>query len=253
MPDISTDLLADARKGKRDAVIEILALHYPIIWRMAAGLTGREDVGRGVVRHIMQRSTRALRGWKDDGAPTRWFHHHTLLTTRRTLKHPPDLTNDTLLRAADPRAGPTAADSKPDTGYVAFVRALRSLPMQQREAFILHHGEKLQVRDVAVAMDCSTTAAVNHLHVANDTLKMIAPADFDAHVMRMSKSYDALAPYEDLALPNTRRQVRRMIMPWLVGRVIKTALSIAVLVFAVWWTWWVWRIVRHSIEVSAGE
>src|SRR4051794_41165259 len=152
MEQVTSELVEGARKGRRDDVVELLALHYPVVWRMASGLTGRGDVGRGVVRFVMQRSLRATSHWAEDGAPTRWFHHHTLLTTRRTLKHSPTVANDTLLD------GETA-----DTGYVAFIRSLRTLPMQQREAFILTYGEKLDLRALAVAMDCSVTAATNHL------------------------------------------------------------------------------------------
>ena len=96
--EIPAELVVDARKGKTDAIVELLAMHYPVVWRIATGLTGRLDVGRGVARYIMQRSLRALDKWTEAGASTRWFHHHTLLTTRRAQKHEPDLSNDTFLR-----------------------------------------------------------------------------------------------------------------------------------------------------------
>ncbi len=80
------DLLTDARKYKRRAVEQLLAQHYPAAWRMAVGLTGREDVARGVVRFLYSRALRVLPNWKIDSAPENWFLHHTVLTARRTQK-----------------------------------------------------------------------------------------------------------------------------------------------------------------------
>ncbi|HEY7091177.1 MAG TPA: sigma factor-like helix-turn-helix DNA-binding protein [Tepidisphaeraceae bacterium] len=236
-PVLDSDLVAAARKGKRDAVVEVLAMHYPVVWRMATGLTGRADVGRGVTKFVMQRSLRVLSSWKDDAAPTRWFHHHTLLTTRRTTKHQPDTTNDTFLKG-----------TAPDVAYTAFIRAVRTLPMQQREAFILTHGEKLDIRSLAVAMDCSVTAAANHLREAVDRLRVLAPAQYDAHVLRMNKAYEQLGPDEELALKNVRGRVRGIVIPWVIGRAIRFIFSLILLAATIWAAWWVWRIVEHSLQ-----
>ena len=50
--------------------------------------------------------------------------------------------------------------------YAGFIRALRTLPVQQAEAFILHHGEHLNERLLGVAMDLSTGAAGSHRGVS---------------------------------------------------------------------------------------
>src|SRR5262245_18497037 len=197
MQAISDDLVAAARKGKRDAVVELLAVHYPMVWRMATGLTGRADVGRGTSKYVMQRSLKVLHNWKEETAPTRWLWNHTVLTTRRTQKHQPDLNNDIFLR-----------ESKTDAAYLAFVRGLRGLPMQQREAFILTNCEKLEIRALAVAMDCSTAAAANHLHVATDQLIQLCTREFDRHLHTMTRAYRTLTPEEELSLKDIRRNVR---------------------------------------------
>jgi DNA-directed RNA polymerase specialized sigma24 family protein len=231
------DLVAAARKGKRDAVVELLALHYPMVWRMTTGLTGRADVGRGAAKFVMQRSLKVLHNWKDETAPTRWFLHHTVLTTRRTQKHQPDLNNDIFLRGMHS-----------DAPYLAFVRGLRGLPMQQREAFIVTNCEKLDIRSLAVAMDCSTAAAANHLQVATDQLIQLCTSEFDRHLHTMARTYRTLTPEEELSLKDIRRNVRRMILPWIIGNAIKFVLSIALLVGMVWGSWWLWRVVKHSMD-----
>jgi DNA-directed RNA polymerase specialized sigma24 family protein len=237
MNEVTPELLAAARKGKREAVVELLAMHYGVVWRMATGLTGRDDVGRGVVKYIMQRSLRAVSSWKDEGAPTRWFHHHTVLTTRRAAKHRPETVNDTFIK-----------QSAGDVQYAAFVRALRALPMQQREALILSAGEKLAIRQLAVAMDCSVLAAENHLREAMQRLQALSMEKYDAHVARMASAYARLAPDEELALANIRKRVRRLVLPWFVKRVLLGIVALFLLIASAWGGYWVWRVVAHSLE-----
>jgi DNA-directed RNA polymerase specialized sigma24 family protein len=233
--ELSDDLVRAARKRKRDAVVAVLAMHYPIVWRMAAGISGRSDVARGVVSHVMKRSLNNLRSWKDQTAPTRWFAHHTLLTIRRAAKHQPSVTEDTLL-------------SKDDVPHVAFLRALRTLPMQQREAFILSAGEKIDQRAIAVAMDCSTTAADNHLREAMYRLRQIAGERYEEYVIELRNTYQKLAPDDDLALPAMRARVQRFVLPWQIMRIVKFVLSVVLLVIAIYAGWWAWQIVQHSMH-----
>lgn len=237
MTDLTSDLLEAARLGRRSAVVELLALYYPIVWRMSVGLTGRADVGRGVTKFLMQRSLRVLSKWQDEGAPTRWFHHHTLLTTRRTAKHPPETTTDTLVGGH--------AD---DAAYVAFIRAVRGLSMQQREAFILNHGEKLDVREVAVAMDCSVLAAGNHLREATERLRQLNAKDLDLHTIRMGKIYRTLGPNEELAITDIRSRVKSHYLPKTLWRVCRVTLAVALFLGGVWAAYRIWEIVRHSME-----
>lgn len=237
MEEVTSELVAAARKGKRDALIELLAIHYPVVWRMATGLTGRADVGAGVAKFVMQRSLRVASNWKEEGAPTRWFHHHTVLTTRRTHKHPPDSSSDTFLRSG-----------KDDAPYVAFIRALRLLPAQQREAFILSFGEKFGSRQLAIAMDCSIVAAENHLREASERLRELAAGQFQRHVAQMVSAYQNLGPDQELVLKDVRRRVSKWVLPWYIGRIIKTILSLVVFAAALIGAYWIWQIVRHSLQ-----
>jgi DNA-directed RNA polymerase specialized sigma24 family protein len=203
-------LLAKARKYNRAAVEAIFAENYAMASRIALGLSGRADVGMGVVRFVVKQAMRAVPAWKDDGAPERWFLHHTILTVRRAAKHQPNQKNDTLIadfKTASPE-------------YLAFIRALRSLPMQQREAFILHHGERLKERFSAVAMDCSVIAASNHLNAAHNELRPIAGENFEAFIKRLNQTYQTLAPGEAMAVPKIRRAIVRYVWPRRIARVI---------------------------------
>ncbi|HWP40420.1 MAG TPA: RNA polymerase sigma factor [Tepidisphaeraceae bacterium] len=241
MQEPSSELVSAASRGKRHAVIQVLAIHYPMVYRIAAGLTGRRDVAQGVVRFVLQQSLRALHLWTDPAAPTRWFYHHTILTIRRAHKHQPDATSDTLL------GEPGEPQDQPDPAYLAFVRALRSLPQQQREAFILRHGEKLEIRQIAIAMDCSTLAAANHLQQAEQHLVALAADRYHPHVLRMHRTYQSLHPAEELTIRDVRRRIRRLLLPWGLKRVLGSIVTLLLLAAALWGAWWVWKIVQHSL------
>jgi len=227
---VDEHLLDQARRFNRPAIEAIFAENYPAVARIAMGLTGRVDVGMGVVRFVIKRALHTLPNWKDEDAPQRWFLHHTILTTRRTAKHQPDTSNDTLI--ADPR------DASPE--YVAFVRALRSLPMQQREAFLLHHGERLNERWSAVAMDCSVIAESNHLNAANAELRTIAGDKFAAFVDEMTRIYRSLAPEEQMMIPKLRGTIARHVWPRRIARMVGWLLMLGFLAAMGYGAWKIW-------------
>src|SRR5687768_5070472 len=155
---ITDETLADARDLNPSALRDLLTSCYVPARRVAHALSGDDRIARVVAELLVRRSLRMLPKWHDPSSPENWFYHHALLTTRGTNTPPPD-------PHADPLVALGPAD---DPAYVAFVRALRLLPPQQREAFILHHGERLNARLLGVAMDCSTGAADVHLRAAGD-------------------------------------------------------------------------------------
>ena len=104
--------------------------------------------------------------------------------------------------------------------YVAFILALRSLPIQQREAFILHHGEGLKERWMGVAMDCSVIAAANHLNAAKAALRPIAGTNFGTFANDLGRVYRARSPSETMMVPKLRATIARHIWPRRIMRTI---------------------------------
>lgn len=217
----------------RASVETLLAELYPSVHRLAHALSGREDVARGVIRFVMTRAVRHLPGWTNLDAAERWVSHHTLLTVRRASQHQPRPAEDLLVRFA-----PSS-----DAGYIAFIKALRGLPMQQREAFILHHGEHLIDRSMGIAMDCSTKAAEAHLQAAEAALKPIAGTEFDACRHRLAQACAAIAPKEEIILPSIRSMVAKALWPRRIRRAIALILLIAFIALA----YWAWRHFGHLL------
>lgn len=212
-----------------NAVERLLTEEYPVVHRMAHALTGRADLGDSVTRLILKRGL-ALASRSVQSAPPRWFEHHTVLTTRRAANYQPDLRIETLLTPAD----------EGQTQYVAFIRAIRGLPFQQREAFILHHAGEFDYRRLATAMDCSTEAAANHLRAAEQSIRQLAGGQFDEFVTKMATAYRNLLPDEHLYLPAMQNRVRRYL--W-VRRLVRMAgwlaglVSLALICYAGWWVY----------------
>lgn len=180
---------------------QLLAAVCPQVTRMALGLAGRDDVARGVVRFIMSRSLRVMGGWRDAADALRWLHHHTILTIRRAAQHAPDARRETL---ADPSA---------PAGYIAFVRAMRALPSQQREALLLARCEKWDLRTTSIAMDCSTQATEGHLRAAEHTLQALAGEAYPTQLGEMARRYASLTPQDEQYLPDVRAYIRRSLWP----------------------------------------
>jgi len=226
--EIAPEVFAKARKLNRPAVEALFAGVFPSVVRMARGLCGREDVAEGVVRFVMVRAAAILPKWRDATAAERWFLHHTVLTARRAVSHEPTAKGDLL------------ATGSADARYLAFVRALRQLPFQQREAVTLHYGEKFNPRYLAVAMDCSTGAAQTHLDAGVTALRMVAGNDFQALIDHAAAAYNHLGPAPDAVMPSVGRWVRKGLRPHRLRRLARRAV-IVLLLLGLAFAAWKWR------------
>ncbi len=209
------DTLRRAKRFDRSAIESLLAEYYPLVTRLTLALTGRQDTGTGIINYLMRLSLQQMSKWEHADDATRWFTHHTILSVRRAA-HKPEVKYDTL-------RGPN-----PQPKYTAFLRALRELPQQQIEALALHDCEGLELRATAVAMDCSTTAAGTHLQAARQALQLIAGEDYPALAVALRRTYEGLAPPEELRLPSIRKHVRRHLWPKRVRRIIILLLLVAI-------------------------
>jgi DNA-directed RNA polymerase specialized sigma24 family protein len=224
--------LPRARKLQRPAVELVLRAHYPRVCRVAYALCGDDDAARSAVKIVMNQSLRALPNWRNEAQAGNWFLHHTILKSRDLAPAPHDMHQDSLLRSL----------IRPSPEYLAFLRAFRHLPPQQREAFVLFRGERLEQRQAAVAMDCSTAAAANHLAAANKALAEIAVDTFEARADALMQVYASLTPPDDLIVGDVgaiaRRLGRRKFL-----RFIERMLALAILAAIAWVVWRISRMV----------
>jgi DNA-directed RNA polymerase specialized sigma24 family protein len=238
MPTSTPQLIAAAKKLRTSAVAQLLENEYPAVYRLSCGLAGREDVGRGIARFVIARSIRLMPKWDPEDDPRNWFYHFTILTARRAIGHQPAPAKDLLVTRAEGVAQTSAE-------YLAFVAALRALPRQQLEAFLLHHGEKLNTRYTAVAMDCSTEAATAHLTAAVATLRsVVAEGRLDPLTQRLAAAYLRLTPDEQFIPPSITRAMLRYFWPQKIWRMIRFLIQLILLGAMIWGGWWLYRHAR---------
>lgn len=210
----------------------VMAEHLPQVWRMAVNLAGSEQRGREVVRRVMEQAQPAMETWERLDEPPRWFRHHTILALRQLGDPPFDPEHDPLVQHAPPTLAKAAA-------YRAMVAALRKRPHQQREAFLLHHGENFDARQLGIAMDCSVEAAGVHLKGAAEALHPLAGSEYPQLLKAMREAYAQATPPANVAVRYKRRWVSR---PWrrrlvAAGLFIGWAMLLAIvgaIVVAVW-------------------
>jgi DNA-directed RNA polymerase specialized sigma24 family protein len=223
---ISDDIMKRARRSDRRAIEAILADSYPAMHRMAYALTGDPKLAQRVVRLVLRRAVRLMPRWRKGITPENWFYHQMLLSAREaSSKVSPD--RDVLITA-----GPTGQPA-----YVAFICALRGLPQQQMEAFVLNHGEQLNPRLLGVAMDCSTIAASTHLAAGMQALQGIAIDSFPALVSTFERAYHTLTPPQTIVRSATTQQTGSVIWQIRLRRLIRRMVWLVVLAsigYAVW-------------------
>lgn len=236
---MSDEAIAKVRKLDRRAVEAVLAESYPAVHRMAHGLTGRSAAAQRVIRLVFRRGLRVIPGWRKGIIPENWFSHHTLLTARDVAPQAPSPDLDLLLTM-----GPAT-----DPAYAAFVRALRALPRQQTEAFLLNHGEQFNERLLGVTMDCSTQAATTHLAAATEALRQMAGEQFLGLSSALERAYQALTPGDAAVKTSVGRQVRSAFWARRLRRLVRRLLLLAILACLVYAAWR-WRdVLLHWFDL----
>ena len=248
--EVDTDTLERAKAGDRPAVETVIDVCYPPVHRVAHALTGDPTVARSVVKFVLRRGLNVMPRWRQGIIPENWFLHQTILIIRRVTAPLPPAERDLLITA-----GPAT-----DPAYAAFVRTLRELHGQQAEAFILHHGEKLNTRFIGVAMDCSTQAATGHLNAATEKLKTLVGDRFDELTAAMGTAYMSLTPPETIIHGSAITAVSNSIWLKRLGRMVRRLIWLALLAGAGYavWRWhavlleWL-RTVSQMIKEKAGS
>jgi DNA-directed RNA polymerase specialized sigma24 family protein len=232
---LTPDIIEGARKLRPRDVTALLRDQFPSVYRLSYALAGRWDVGRGIARFVLARSVRMMPKWKPEEDPSNWFHRFTIMTSRRSARHTTDVRKDVLVEQA----------LGPDNEYVAFVAALRQLEAQQREAFLLHHCERLNARYSALAMDCSTQAAENHLKAAEQSLRLVAGTKFDPLSRKLCDAYAHLTPDGNDVVPQVNKVVFRHVRlrRW-IGRIVLIS-ELLILGALLWGGWKVYEMIRN--------
>ncbi len=230
---LTDELITRANTFDIPAVADVLTFARPAVHRITVGLTGDETLGSRLTKQILQNSLRFVESWRDAADVERWFHHQAILATRAYTELPPPSTRDALLPpklANDPRA-------------IAFIKALRSLSPQQREAWLLTHCEQMPPRPMATAMDFSLDASATHLAHAVRTLKSIAGDDYASLELAVATRYAALTPAGDETVSLVTRTIRRHVWPRRLKAIFTAVFVIGLLLALAWGVWKIYPMI----------
>jgi DNA-directed RNA polymerase specialized sigma24 family protein len=234
-PEEVTDAMVIAARSLRPTpAIRLVSAHYSRICRLAISLCGEEKLGRAAVRKVLRKSIRFMPTWQDAQAASNWFLHYTILVSREKAGITLDPAHDCLTQRMD----------RPPTQYVAFVRAVRLLEPSHREALLLALGEKLELRQAAIAMDSSTTAVAAHMESANKFLTPIAGQDFDILFTALARVYASLTPPQQTIQADMDWLGRKLRFRQIV-RLIRLIIMLALLATIAWAAW----VLSHRIVV----
>lgn len=155
-PALDTETLARARTGDKQAISTVLELHYEQIHRMLVHLVGRspdlDDLRQQVLLAIVQ----GLSSFRADSSFSTWIGGicvNVAKTHYRTKRKRSERTIDDGQPAIDDTRGPdTSAQLESRAELAAVERALGSLSLEQRTAFILANVYGHSVEEVAKMM-----------------------------------------------------------------------------------------------------
>jgi DNA-directed RNA polymerase specialized sigma24 family protein len=204
---------------------EVLQREYPRVYRVALSLCQDRNVGLAVVKKVLARSGVMFDRWETDQDADRWFLRYTVLCSRGQESG----REDSLFAMAD------------DPAWKGIILAMRHLPMQQREAYLLHHGEGLELRQLATAMDCSSSAAANHLSAAENALRPIAGDRLAGFAMGLPGVMAGLGPAQESLEVEVSRVIRKRRRRMWIRRWVVWPMKVVLMLGAAWLVWEVWR------------
>jgi DNA-directed RNA polymerase specialized sigma24 family protein len=213
------------------ALAAVLAHHYPRNYRIAVALIGDRGIAHTVTRQVLLQGLRAHDQWETESDVQRWFAHHTVLLARQTLvgRIPDPAADELLSLTADPV-------------FLTILRTIRFLPPQQREAFLLHHGEQFDLRQMATAMDCSSEAATNHLVAATQALRPIAADRLGDFTDQLPQLLQRVLPPPQRIAVESQHMAKLYVWPRRLRRWISWPLMLSVLACLVYLGLRLWRI-----------
>jgi DNA-directed RNA polymerase specialized sigma24 family protein len=204
---------------------DVLQRAHVRIYRIALALCQNRTEGLHVIDRVFARSSVLLERWESQDEAERWFLRYTVLCSRdyKTAEHQ----DDALISVAQTPATRAA------------ILAIWHLPMQQREAFLLYHGENLDLRQLAMAMDCSSAAAKNHLAAAEDSLASVLGDGLPGFVAELPGLMQRLLPSAEIIKVRISAVIhRRRRMLWIRRWVLAPFKWVGVALVG----WVLWRI-----------
>jgi len=165
--------------GDKRAGDELVASHYPRIFRLLRYLTGRPDIAEDLTQQTFVRAWQALPNFRYQSSVATWLHriayHEYTHWLRDRREH----------ASLDSAAHLAAPDNSHEWETLVLPQALGQLTPEHREAFLLYHIQELSVGEVAAILEVPVGTVKSRLYTARQRLRELLNADADS-IVRVS-------------------------------------------------------------------
>jgi RNA polymerase sigma-70 factor, ECF subfamily len=165
VPDTDAHLLEQLRSGEAEAGHRFVREHYPAIYRYLLYLAGRPDLAEDLTQETFVQAWRALDRFQGRAALRTWLHriaHREFLQMLRRQR-----TESSLETAADWEEPSVAAW----TEAVELREVIRRLPLEQREAVVLHYLEGYNSEEIGRIVRAPASTVRYRLAAAREYLR----------------------------------------------------------------------------------
>ena len=173
-PDEDADAVTAVLRGDVEAYHTLVRRYQSRLFRYALRMTDDGDVAADLVQMSLIRGFERLQQCRDPGRFGSWvlaiLANECRHALRRQREHLP--IDDRRVTSV---AGSDSPSSLVEQHELAILlrRALRCLPVQQREAFLLHHAEGLSYEQMVAMTRASVAALKQRVHRARESMSVL--------------------------------------------------------------------------------
>ncbi|MFC2172711.1 RNA polymerase sigma factor [Acidobacteriota bacterium] len=171
------ELVRRARKGDDDAFEELIRRYQRDAYRLALRMTGRHEDADELAQEAFMRAYTGLKNFKGESSFKTWLYRITInlsINSRNKAKRE----RDRLQPLEEARVGTDPTNVKDillKQMRHQVKRAIRHLPVRQRETLVLRLYDEMKFSEIASVMECSEgTAKANFFHAVSNLKKVIS-------------------------------------------------------------------------------
>lgn len=179
-PEADEDLLRRYAAGDASAFETLYRRHELRVWRYLMRHVGERELAEELMQEVWFSVAREAPRYRPTAKLTTWLFtiaHHRLIDALRArhrhvrLEQPGEESKAWLPQlVTEPDAGPLAAALSRDQAH-ALREALSQLPLEQRDAFLLHVEGDLAIEQVAAVTGCAAETTKSRLRYARSKLR----------------------------------------------------------------------------------
>ncbi|MFI5309940.1 MAG: RNA polymerase sigma factor [Gemmatimonadales bacterium] len=170
MSEIDPAVAIRAKRGEEQAFIEIVEFYYPRCLRFARNMLGNDQDAEEAVQDTFVRVHDSFPRFREDARFDPWLFRILANRCRTSLAR--SRRHRSLIEYGEVPLSAAASEEDFGADWAEEVRVvLETLPVEQREAFLLRHVEDLSYEDIAAMTGVGLSALRMRVKRACDTLR----------------------------------------------------------------------------------